>query len=266
MADQHTYEEKGKVQPKPEHEGEIPQKVQGPVTVSDMEGKLNAETLTRMQQTVGNAAVQRFLAQRSAEGQSEIDDETTASINAKRGGGQSLDENISSKAGEAMGHDFSDVSVHTDSGADQLNKQLGAKAFTTGSDIFFKEGAYSPGSSEGQSLISHELTHVVQQSGNTAPGQGKMTVNDPNDQYESEADAVADSVLNSPEEDAVQREASESLLMRSTWEEEEGEDIVAPGEEEELMAKPDDGIQLQEEDERDPNLARPPIPTEEDEI
>lgn len=227
MADQHTYEEKGKVQPKPEHEGEIPQKAEGPVTVSDMEGKLSADTLTRMQQTLGNAAVQRFLAQRSTEGESEIDEETAASINAKRGSGQALDDAFSSKAGEDIGHDFSGVNIHTDSQSDQLNKQLEAKAFTTGSDIFFKEGAYDPSSSEGQQLISHELTHVVQQSANPTPGQGKMTVNDPNDQYESEADAVAESVVNLPEEDMAQRAESESLQMQSDWEEEEeGEEIA----------------------------------------
>ncbi|HET6443767.1 MAG TPA: hypothetical protein VFI27_04225 [candidate division Zixibacteria bacterium] len=54
MANQYTYEEKGKVQPKPEHEGEIPQKAEGPLMVSDLEGKLDADTLTKMQQTVGN--------------------------------------------------------------------------------------------------------------------------------------------------------------------------------------------------------------------
>jgi hypothetical protein len=216
-----------------------------------MEGKLNADTLTRMQQTVGNAAVQRFLAQRSAEGQSEIDEETAASINSKRGGGQSLDEGISSKAGEVMGHDFSGVSVHNDSQSDQLNKQIGAKAFTTGSDIFFKQGAYNPSSGEGQQLISHELTHVVQQSGNTTPGQGNMTVNDPNDQYESEADSVADSVANQPEEDEVQSKMDESLQRQPIEEEEE-----------ELQMQKDDALQLQPLEEEEEMLQ----PQEEEEI
>lgn len=263
MANQHTYEEKGKVQPKPEHEGELPQKVEGPVTVSDMEGKLNAETLTRMQQTVGNAAVQRFLAQRSGEGSNVVDDETASTINAKRGGGQALDDGISSKAGEAMGHDFSGVNVHTDSQSDELNQQLGAKAFTTGSDIFFKEGAYNPSSNDGQQLISHELTHVVQQSSNTTPGQGKMTVNDPNDQYESQADAVAESVLNLPEDDSVQRETSELLQTQieeeepemaevQTQEEEEGEEIASLKEaDESLQAK----LQMEEMPEEEEALA-----------
>jgi hypothetical protein len=64
---------------------------------------------------------------------------------------------------KAFGTDFSSVRVHTDSGADTLNKELNAKAFTTGQDIFFRRGEYSPGSDGGKKLIAHELTHVVQQ-------------------------------------------------------------------------------------------------------
>lgn len=65
--------------------------------------------------------------------------------------------------GQAMGADFSGVRVHTDARADQLNQSIQAKAFTTGQDLFFRQGAYQPGSREGQALIAHELTHVVQQ-------------------------------------------------------------------------------------------------------
>jgi hypothetical protein len=61
--------------------------------------------------------------------------------------------------------DFSGVKVHTDTEADIMNRQLNARAFTTGQDIFFREGEYSPSSGSGQKLIAHELTHVVQQTG-----------------------------------------------------------------------------------------------------
>ncbi len=91
--------------------------------------------------------------------------ELESSINSARGGGQSLDANLQRSIGEAMGADFSRVRVHTDTRADALNKSIQAKAFTTGQDIFFRQGAYQPGSRGGQELIAHELTHVVQQSG-----------------------------------------------------------------------------------------------------
>jgi Domain of unknown function (DUF4157) len=46
-----------------------------------------------------------------------------------------------------------------------MNQSIQAKAFTTGKDIFFRQGEYNPGNRGGQELIAHELTHVVQQRG-----------------------------------------------------------------------------------------------------
>ncbi|WP_202985804.1 DUF4157 domain-containing protein [Nostoc sp. UIC 10630] len=85
------------------------------------------------------------------------------SINSARGGGQSLDASLQQSMGQAMGTDFSGVRVHTDAQADQLNQSIQAKAFTTGQDVFFRQGEYQPGNRGGQELIAHELTHVVQQ-------------------------------------------------------------------------------------------------------
>jgi hypothetical protein len=52
-----------------------------------------------------------------------------------------------------------------------LNQSIQAKAFTTGQDVFFRQGAYDPGSRGGQELIAHELTHVVQQNGGAVRGE-----------------------------------------------------------------------------------------------
>ncbi|MEA5418552.1 DUF4157 domain-containing protein [Spirulina sp. CCNP1310] len=92
-----------------------------------------------------------------------VSPELEQSLNRAKAGGQSLDPQIQAKMGQAMGADFSGVKVHTDSQADQLNQAIQAKAFTTGKDVFFRQGEYNPGSSSGQELIAHELTHVVQQ-------------------------------------------------------------------------------------------------------
>ncbi len=62
-----------------------------------------------------------------------------------------------------FGAGFGGVKVHTDTQAVQMNKDLNAQAFTHGSDIYFNEGKYDDNSSEGQHLLAHELTHVVQQ-------------------------------------------------------------------------------------------------------
>jgi hypothetical protein len=98
-------------------------------------------------------------------GGGEASTDLESSIQSARGSGQSLDANLQRSMGQAMGADFSGVKVHTDSQSDQLNKSIQAKAFTTGQDVFFRQGAYEPSSRGGQELIAHELTHVVQQNG-----------------------------------------------------------------------------------------------------
>ncbi|MBD2457284.1 DUF4157 domain-containing protein [Nostoc sp. FACHB-87] len=90
-----------------------------------------------------------------------------AGIQRARSGGQPLTDSIREPMEQAFGADFSGVRVHTDSQADQLNQSIQAKAFTTGQDVFFRQGAYEPGSRGGQELLAHELTHVVQQSSST---------------------------------------------------------------------------------------------------
>ncbi len=89
--------------------------------------------------------------------------ETERTINQAKGGGQSLPQHTQSQMSQALGTNLSGVRVHTDSRADNLNQALQAKAFTTGQDIFFRQGAYRPDSSGGQQLLAHELTHVAQQ-------------------------------------------------------------------------------------------------------
>ncbi|MGK7888498.1 MAG: DUF4157 domain-containing protein [Leptolyngbyaceae cyanobacterium] len=94
-----------------------------------------------------------------------VSDEFEQELNSARGGGQALAPELQAQMGQAMGADFSGVRVHTDGRSDALNQAVGARAFTTGQDLFFKRGEYQPGSRGGQELIAHELTHVVQQGG-----------------------------------------------------------------------------------------------------
>lgn len=83
--------------------------------------------------------------------------------------GQALPRDLRSEMEAAFGADFSSVKLHTDREADNLNRSLEARAFTTGHDVFFRSGEYNPTSRAGQELIAHELTHVIQQNG------GRMT-------------------------------------------------------------------------------------------
>jgi hypothetical protein len=65
---------------------------------------------------------------------------------------------------QRLGHDFSQVRVHSDSAAEQAARDVNARAYTIGHDIVFDSGKFAPDTHEGRRLLAHELTHVVQQS------------------------------------------------------------------------------------------------------
>lgn len=94
-----------------------------------------------------------------------VADSTAQQIESERGGGRALDPALRGAMETGFGADFSSVRMHTDSTADQLSTDLQAKAFTTGSDIFFRAGQYDPSSQSGRQLVAHELAHTVQQGG-----------------------------------------------------------------------------------------------------
>ncbi len=214
-------------------------------------GPERGRALDTLQHTLGNKAVQRLLTQRKGEASYEIDEDTSSRINHERSSGQSLDEKASNSIGAAMGYDFTDVRVHTSPEASALNQELSAKAFTTGKDIFFQEGAYDPNSSSGQELLAHELTHVVQQGTGAAGGGGRMTVNAPGDSFEQEADASARSALSPATGSEVHRQANpeeEEEKVNRQEEEKKDEDIQM----QEL--DDDEKLQKQEEGEEEPPL------------
>jgi len=98
----------------------------------------------------------------------DVGGDVESSIQSKRGSGQSLDGGTQNFMESRFGYDFSNVNVHTDADSDTLNRSLNARAFTTGSDVFFRSGEYNPNTSGGKELLAHELTHVVQQGGANA--------------------------------------------------------------------------------------------------
>jgi hypothetical protein len=84
-------------------------------------------------------------------------------LSGARGGGSPLSYETRSFIEPRFGHDFGDVRVHTDGNAAQMTRDLNAEAFTSGNDVYFASGTYNPGTPTGLRLLSHELTHVVQQ-------------------------------------------------------------------------------------------------------
>ena len=106
-----------------------------------------------------------FIQKTGIQGGTVASDAVSNKINASKGGGSGMDSHTQSFMQNRFGADFSDVKIHTGGDAIQMNRDLNAKAFTVGNDIYFNEGRYSPNSDSGKHLLAHELTHTVQQGG-----------------------------------------------------------------------------------------------------
>ena len=143
-----------------------------------------AELLSQLQQSHGNAYVQRFVGESGGEKAHEAKPAAES---------HSLDAGVRSQMESAFGEEFGDVRVHAGQRAGEAAEELGARAFTRGRDIYFKEGEYNPSTQEGRELLAHELTHVVQQRGGSS-SRG-ASVGPVGDTHEHEADEVAASVM-----------------------------------------------------------------------
>jgi hypothetical protein len=226
--------------------GKVPSHKPEPAEADGVKKAPPENPLADLQRKIGNRAVGR-LVQRSGGGRAEVDEETADRIQSTRGGGQELDAGVRESMGAAMAQDFSGVRVHTSPESDDLNRQLGAEAFTTGNDVFFSDGAYDPDSGAGRELIAHELTHVVQQGSGQVAGGGVMTVNEPGDAHEQQADSVAEQVAAGP----VQLQEEDEMPPASVPEDDEMPGVQrqgdVPEEEEPVLGQVDE--LLKEEDE-----------------
>ncbi|MEE1803290.1 DUF4157 domain-containing protein [Streptomyces sp. JV176] len=123
------------------------------------------------------------------------------------GAGQPLDLSVRRELEEQLGHDFSRVRLHTDRDAGTLTDLLGADAVAVGQDIFFREGAYRPGTADGQRLLAHELLHTVQNPdglGALRAGRGLGAVSLPQEAMEREAESTAQALVRPETADAEQ--------------------------------------------------------------
>ena len=110
----------------------------------------------------------RVLRQEEAASVPEVSPSVSANIHAFQGGGSPLPAATRAFFEPRFGADFGQVRVHTGARAEESARVINAKAFTVGSDIAFAGGQYTPESHEGQRLLAHELTHVMQQSAGLA--------------------------------------------------------------------------------------------------
>ena len=85
------------------------------------------------------------------------------------GPGRALDSTTRAFFEPRFGHDFSKVRVHADERAAESARSINANAYTLGHNVVFGAGQYASGTTHGQRLLAHELTHVVQQGSNVRP-------------------------------------------------------------------------------------------------
>ncbi len=83
-------------------------------------------------------------------------------LDAARGSGRPLPGYLCDFFQARMGADLGEVTVHTGQNAGALTRELNARAFTFGQDIFFAAGEWSPTNDRGRWLIAHELAHTMQ--------------------------------------------------------------------------------------------------------
>lgn len=148
--------------------------------------------LERLASSIGNRNFSRIVA-RMGEGEGItagglVHPDVEAAIAAASGGGSPLHAGVSERLAGSMG-EAGDARVHVGDQASALARAVSARAFTVGPDIFFGAGEYRPGTSDGDALIKHEVAHVFQQRG--APKTGRLSVSQPGDALEREAEAVA---------------------------------------------------------------------------
>jgi hypothetical protein len=202
----------------------------GPLRVSDMLG---------LQRTLGNRFVQRLVARAAqapeqtmigAEG-GPLTQELATRIQELEGGGAPLQPTLRQRAETRFGTDFSGVRVHTGDEASALNAEVGARAFTTGNDIFLGRET----SPNDERTLAHELTHVLQQQ-SMPPGRPRVT--SASDVFEQQADQVARDVASGVDSGAFGRPTpavapSEPVPMavsRQAWQADPAPAARSPGE------------------------------------
>ncbi|HMK25328.1 MAG TPA: DUF4157 domain-containing protein [Chitinophagaceae bacterium] len=85
------------------------------------------------------------------------------SLSSSKGSGSALPGDTRQFMESRFNADFSGVRIHTGSYAESMSSQIHAQAFTHGNDIYFNAGKFSPSTSQGSTLLAHELTHTIQQ-------------------------------------------------------------------------------------------------------
>ena len=120
-----------------------------------------------IQRQVGAEEEEELLQTKRAPGEAPVVTPDIASgiRNQQQSSGQSLPLNTRAFIEPRFGRHFGSVRTHTGPKATELARSLNARAFTLQNDIFFAPGEFQPHTPDGIKLLTHELTHTVQQTG-----------------------------------------------------------------------------------------------------
>ncbi|MCL5047769.1 MAG: DUF4157 domain-containing protein [Firmicutes bacterium] len=157
---------------------------------------MNKQMLLGLQRTLGNSQAAMLAEDSDKHDHAEHESKQGSSINQVLSTpGVPLESGTKQTMERELGGNFSDVRMHVDKKAAE---SVQAAAFTVGNDIVVHPNHFTPGSMQAQRTLAHELTHVKQQaagpvSGNPHPA--GVSVSDPSDRFETEAERKADEVM-----------------------------------------------------------------------
>lgn len=172
-----------------------------------------APSLAALQRSVGNATVLRML-QRAASLGAPASGRRSSVHDVLRTPGRPLNSATRADMQARLGADFSDVRVHTGDAARRSAAEIGARAYTSGSHVVIGDGGAD------RHTLAHELTHVIQQRSGPVAGVDNgagLSVSDPSDRYEREAEATATKVMAAPVAQRAATPTTRSGASPTTW-------------------------------------------------
>ena len=140
--------------------------VSQPTDAAEHEAARVADRVAERAQATPSTSAERAVERVANSGDGVSSDVEGLATQALAGSGEPLSGAVRQEMEPALGHDFSQVRVHTGGAASSSARAINASAYTVGSDVVFGAGRFAPGTRDGNRLLAHELTHVVQNSGN----------------------------------------------------------------------------------------------------
>ena len=181
------------------------------------------EGMLFLQKTAGNQAVRRII--QSGLLNNKDPDPAELILKASSDPWHNLDDSVRNLMEQASGVDLGNVKVHSGPASNAAAQSIGAKAYTTGSNIYLGADASVGNGQEKRRTLAHEAVHTIQQGGNGSVMQPKMLVSQPGDRAEIEADRIAESITSG----TTNTEFSQALVLRDSLRSTMGITTVAPG-------------------------------------